>query len=102
MNYITLLIVNTYADENYGSTAQKWKGIILPDRSGTADDCHESILVAQTGGKQDLLKSLDISIYQIPTHVNTTSLQLPGDRFSTQARVNNDLVTSKIFCVARA
>ena len=71
MNYITILILNTYADENYGSTAQKWKGIILPDRSGAADDCHTSILVAQTGGKQDLLKSLDISIYQIPTHSNT-------------------------------
>ena len=36
-NYITLLIVNTYNDEYYVSTAQKWKGIILPERSGTAD-----------------------------------------------------------------
>ena len=71
MNYITVLIVNTCADQYYGSTAQKWKGIILPDRSGVADDCHASILVAQTGGKQDLLKSLDISIYQIPTVGNT-------------------------------
>ena len=71
MNYITLLIVNTYADEKYGSTAHKLKGIIIPDRSGAADDCHASILVAQTGGKQDLLKSLDISIYQIPTHGNS-------------------------------
>ena len=36
-NYITLLIVNTYVDEYYGSTAQKWKGLILPERSGTSD-----------------------------------------------------------------
>ena len=71
MNYITLLIVNTYADENYGSIAQKWKCIILPDRSGALDDYHASILVAQTGGKQDQLKLLDIRIYQIPTHGNT-------------------------------
>ena len=71
MNYFTLLVVNTYADENYVSTAHKWKGIILPDRSGEADDCLSSILVYQTGDKQDLLKSLDISIYQIPTHGNT-------------------------------
>ena len=69
MNYTNLLIVNTYADENYGSTAQKWKVVILPDRSDEEDDFHASILVAQTGGKQDLLKSLDISIYQIPLMV---------------------------------
>ena len=71
MHYITLLIVNTYADETYGSTAQKWKDIFLHDRSGDADNCHASIFVAKTGGKQDLLKSLDISIYQIPAHGNT-------------------------------
>ena len=76
MNYITLLIVNTYADKNYGSTAHKWKGIIPPDRSGAADDFHASILVVQTGGKQDLLKLLDIRIYQIPTHGNTRFLLL--------------------------
>lgn len=71
MNYITLLIVNTCNDEYYGSTTQKWKGIILSERSGATDDCHASTLVAQIGGKQDLLKFLDISIYQIPTHGNT-------------------------------
>ena len=70
MNYINLIILNTYADEKYGYTAQKWKGIILPNRSGKADDCYASILVSQTGDKQDLLKSLDISIYHIPTHGN--------------------------------
>ena len=75
MNCITLIILNTYDDENYGSTAQNWKGIIIPDRSREADDCHASILVAQTGGKQDLLKSLDIIIYQNPTHGNTRSLK---------------------------
>ena len=68
MNYITLLIANTYTDDHYGSTAQKCKGITTSDRSGAADDCHASIFVAQTGDKQDLLKTLDISIYQIPTH----------------------------------
>ena len=36
-NYITLIIVNTYADEYYGSTAHKCKGLILPERSGMAD-----------------------------------------------------------------
>ena len=36
-NYITLIIVNTYADEYYGSTSQKWKGLILPDHYGTID-----------------------------------------------------------------
>ena len=56
--------------QNYVSIAQKWKFIILPDRSGEADDFNASILVAQTGGKQDLLKSLDISIYQILTRGN--------------------------------
>ena len=66
-NYITILIINICADEYYESTAQKWKGIILLERSDATDDCHASILVAQTNGKQDLLKSLDISIYQIPT-----------------------------------
>ena len=72
VKYITLLIVNTYANDNYGSTVQKLKGIILPDCSGEAYGCNASILVAKTGGKQDLLTSLDISIYQIPTHGNTT------------------------------
>ena len=71
MNYITLLIVKTCAGEYYGSTAQKWKGIILPERSGVADDCHASVLVPQTGGKQDLFKSLDIRVFQIPTYGNS-------------------------------
>ena len=65
MNYIPLISVNTCDDEYYGYTAQKWKGIFPPKLSGAADNCHASILVAQTGGKQDLLKSLDISIHQI-------------------------------------
>jgi len=74
MNYITLLIINTCIDEYYGYIAQKWKGIILPKRSGAAHDCHASMLVAQMGGKQDLLKLLDISIYQIPTLGNTAEI----------------------------
>ena len=36
-NYITLLIVNKYVDEYYGSTSQKQKGLIVPERYGTAD-----------------------------------------------------------------
>ena len=68
---MTLLLINTYVDEYYGSTVQKWKGIIQPNRFGATDDRHASILVAQTGSEQDLPKSLDISIYQIPTLGNT-------------------------------
>ena len=71
-NYINLLIVNTYADDYYGSTTQKWKGLILPERSVTEDACHASILAAGTGGKQDLLKLLDIRVFQISTGGNTT------------------------------
>ena len=68
---ITLLILNTYANEYYGSTAQKWKCLILPERSGTADDWHASILMARTGDKQDLLKWLDIRFFQIRTYGNS-------------------------------
>ena len=36
-NFIPLLVVNKYADEYCGYTAQEWKGLILPKRSVTAD-----------------------------------------------------------------
>ena len=73
-NYITLLIVNTYADEYYSSTAQKWKGPVLLEGSGTSDAWHTYILVARKGGKQDILKPLDIKVFQMTTYGNSSSL----------------------------
>ena len=66
-----MLIVNTYADDYYGYTAHKCKGLILPESFGSADACHSSFWVSRMGGKQDLLKSLDVRVFQIPTYGNS-------------------------------